>query len=159
MRMVLLLGWFQNISITFAFFKVAMASASGGSINSAGVFFAMLSNLAFCCSSDAQSFYVWIFVNMIKHRSSFLVVVTTCTKFYLWSHCLFLLSFCRCVGNTSLRSNLLLAAPSAKQTQSAAWAARWTISLQKFWHVPRWISIVHNGLMLVATAKQGTTEK
>lgn len=28
---------------------VAMASASGGSINSAGVFFAMLSNLAFCC--------------------------------------------------------------------------------------------------------------
>eukprot|EP00438_Fugacium_kawagutii_P032860 Skav216119 [mRNA] locus=scaffold1946:216178:217303:+ [translate_table: standard] len=28
---------------------VAMASSSGGSINSAGVFFAMLSNLAFCC--------------------------------------------------------------------------------------------------------------
>ena len=100
MRMVLLLGWFQYVSITFAFFKVAMASASGGSINSAGVFFAMLSNLAFCCSSDAQSFYVWIFVNMIKHRSSFLLVVTTCTKFYLWSHCLFLLSFCRCIGNT-----------------------------------------------------------
>ena len=48
---VLLLTWLW-VSCRFAC-QVAMASSSGGSISSLGVCFAMLSNLAFCCNSDA----------------------------------------------------------------------------------------------------------